>query len=64
VAITNPDQIDVDLMPELFDRQLQKRPGDGHARIVDEAGQPLAGKRAAHVGCGRLHRRLIGHIED
>jgi len=52
------------LTPELFGGQLQKRPGDGHARIVDEAGQPLAGKRVAHVGCGRLHRRLIGHIEE
>jgi len=58
------DQVDFDLVAELFDRQFQQRAGDGDAGIVDEAGECLAGERGAHIGRRRVHRCLIGDVEN
>jgi hypothetical protein len=56
VSLLGPSPVQID--------DLVRLSNSSPARIVDEAGQPLAGKRAAHVSRGRLHRRLIGHIEE
>lgn len=58
------NEIDLDLMTKLRDRQLDKWTEDSDAGIVDQAGKLFAAELGPHLRGGRIHRRFIGHVEE
>ncbi len=59
-----PDDVDVHLAAEFVGRELEHRPRDRNAGIVDEAKKRLATQRGPDLARGGQHRGLIGDIEQ